>query len=242
MGRFKDLTGQRFGHLLCLRKTDERWNNKIVWELQCDCGNKVLKRGGDLTSGKVTTCGKNNCIFHKNRLGEHRHDLSGQRFGKLTVKKFISSGGQGTGGIWECECDCGSIIQASAHQLLFGNKKSCGCLQSLGEFKIKQSLEELKIPFIKEKTFPELVSDNNVPLRFDFYLPQYNLIIEYDGEQHFFGWQNDSQSLKNNQYWDKIKNNYCQNNNILLIRIPYTEKEKINASYIQNLIEGIIND
>lgn len=70
---------------------------------------------------------------------------------------------------------------------MFGNKKSCGCLQSLGEFKIKQSLEELKIPFIKEKTFPELVSDNNVPLRFDFYLPQYNLIIEYDGEQHFFG-------------------------------------------------------
>lgn len=71
-------------------------------------------------------------------------------------------------------------------------------------------------------------------MRFDFYLPDYNLFIEYDGEQHYMpinfgGWNEEELQLKfeKTQYYDKLKNQYCEDNNIGLLRIPYWEKENI---------------
>jgi very-short-patch-repair endonuclease len=68
-------------------------------------------------------------------------------------------------------------------------------------------------------------------LKFDFYLPNYNLCIEYDGRQHFepidfFGGEKNFEIIKKR---DKIKNEYCLNNNIHLIRIPYNEYKNINS-------------
>lgn len=66
--------------------------------------------------------------------------------------------------------------------------------------------------------------DTNFPARFDFYVNE-QYLIEYDGEQHFI----DSfyGTLNKIQQRDKIKNSYCKQNNIPLIRIPYTHKENI---------------
>ena len=73
-----------------------------------------------------------------------------------------------------------------------------------------------------------------MPLRFDFYLPDFNTCIEYDGEQHYhpvsFKSESESIALKNHQDCvrrDKIKDQYCKNNNIKLIRIPYWDLDKI---------------
>lgn len=70
-----------------------------------------------------------------------------------------------------------------------------------------------------------------LPLPFDFYLPELNICIEYDGEQHFkenrhFGGK---EYLEKTKYHDQIKNEYCKNNNIKLIRIKYCDniKEKL---------------
>ena len=52
-----DLTGEKFGRLTVVRKTDERLNKKIVWECACDCGSTVKVRGGHLKSGHTTSCG-----------------------------------------------------------------------------------------------------------------------------------------------------------------------------------------
>ena len=76
---------------------------------------------------------------------------------------------------------------------------------------------------------------------FDFYLPDYNICIEYDGEEHFqpvefFGGEEKFQRRIEN---DEIKNNYCKNNNIKLIRIPYFDKAVIDDKYLLNKIEGI---
>lgn len=55
--RGKDLTGKRFGRLVALRPTDEREKKYVVWECQCDCGNKVHVRSGSLTNGNTQSCG-----------------------------------------------------------------------------------------------------------------------------------------------------------------------------------------
>lgn len=108
------------------------------------------------------------------------------------------------------------------------------CSESKGEKTIRHFLIKNNINFIRQKKFNDCISCNsNRKLSFDFYLPELNLCIEYDGEQHFksieyFGGENTFKTIQNN---DNIKTNYCFNNNIKLIRIKYTEnvEDKLNA-------------
>lgn len=95
------------------------------------------------------------------------------------------------------------------------------CKSSKGENKIRKYLIENNIQFEEQKQFNELGR-----MRYDFYLPANNLLIEYDGKQHFGigNWNKDFKSLKQN---DKIKNEFAEKNNITLIRIPYTKFNEI---------------
>jgi very-short-patch-repair endonuclease len=85
----------------------------------------------------------------------------------------------------------------------------------------------------KEKTFDDLRSPiTNHKLRFDFYIPDLNLIIEYDGKQHFRKGTTGiftEERYKQIHLYDKVKNDYCESHNINLLRIPYTldSKKKI---------------
>ena len=97
------------------------------------------------------------------------------------------------------------------------------CKESKGENKIRLFLEENKINYVRQKKFSQC--KNKRPLPFDFYLPQHKTCIEYDGIQHFkpieyFGGENMYNYIKHN---DNIKENYCKNNDIKLIRISYDE-------------------
>ena len=116
---------------------------------------------------------------------------------------------------------------------------SCGCKTfSKGELKINNILQDLNINFESQYTFNDCINPNtNFKLRFDFYLPDYNCCIEYDGEQHFIEGCFQSEDLKDRQYKDNIKNQYCEQNGIILIRIPYTEFKKINKEYLISLFE-----
>jgi hypothetical protein len=86
---------------------------------------------------------------------------------------------------WECQCECGSIITVSGSALKNNHTISCGCIKSKGEEAIANILNNLHITFEREKIFNTCKAINNVFYRFDFYLPKYNIIIEYDGRQHF---------------------------------------------------------
>jgi transposase-like protein len=97
------------------------------------------------------------------------------------------------------------------------------CKTSKGENTILKYLEDNKIKYIHQKTFEGCIYKNK--LSFDFYLPNFNVCIEYDGLQHFevieyFGGQDayDLRILK-----DNIKTEYCRNNNIRLERIIYSD-------------------
>lgn len=112
-------------------------------------------------------------------------------------------------------------------------------LKSKGEEKIISSLIQAQIPFITQKRFDTCIfPETNRQLVFDFFLPEQNILIEYDGEQHFHEiGANDRYGYKNISIRDNFKNNWCKNNNIPLIRIPYTEYKNINAKNIKQIIE-----
>jgi len=98
------------------------------------------------------------------------------------------------------------------------------CKDSKGEFKIKKYLETFGIRFKRQKTFDGCKGTKL--LQFDFYLLDHNSCIEFDGLQHFkpieyFG---GVEAFLKLQKHDKIKTEYCKQNNIPLLRIKYNEK------------------
>ena len=56
------------------------------------------------------------------------HDLTGKRFGRLTVSSFVGFN-EARHSVWICHCDCGETITAFGYSMKQGKKKSCGCLQ-----------------------------------------------------------------------------------------------------------------
>lgn len=120
------------------------------------------------------------------------------------------------------------FISANKHRIGRGCPK-CGV--SNGERMIIEVLESLSIIYEQQKTFSELRGDKRL-LKYDFYLPDYNILLEFDGEFHFFhnkcfDYKNITESeaidkfLKTKEY-DCIKNTFAQKNKIYLLRIPYT--------------------
>lgn len=109
---------------------------------------------------------------------------------------------------------------------------------SRGEIKIEEILREAGLSFQEEYSFPDLLSNTNHPLRFDFAVfddgGELDFLIEYQGIQHYlpkdkFG---GVAGLHKQQYNDMVKREYCKKHNITLIAIPYWDEAKINYDYI----------
>ena len=220
-----DLTGQRFTRLLVLEEADAEHQvyyngkHKVTWKCLCDCGNIHYATTENLRRGDTPSCG---CIKKENQRAKLK-DLSGQRFGHLEVIKWIGTINRNSK--YLVRCDCGKEYEVYAQNLTQGSTTSCGCVrESRGENKIKEILKQNNIKFETQKSFHNFnYQDTLGKPRYDFYLPQYNILIEYDGQQHFapaFNWDTEK-SFELRQKHDKIKNQYALNNNYILIRIPY---------------------
>jgi very-short-patch-repair endonuclease len=111
------------------------------------------------------------------------------------------------------------------------------CKESYGEKHIRQFLENNKVKFEAQKIFNDLFfKSKDFPLRYDFYLPDYNLLIEHDGEQHFkpfsFKWKKETKKdrVKNllyQQHKDNIKDSFAIKNKIKLLRISFLDFNNI---------------
>jgi len=118
------------------------------------------------------------------------------------------------------------------------------CKESKGEANIFNFLNLNNINYIRQKTFDKLIGIGGGKLKFDFYIPKLNLCIEYDGPQHyndksfkFKNFKSDFESIVAN---DNIKNKFCIDNNIKLIRIPYYESNNIKNTL--NRLFGLQNE
>ena len=229
MPKFIDLTGQKFNQLTVLYKDVEKTKQtkKTYWVCQCDCGNIKSVYANNLKTNHTQSCG---CYQKKQTSNANIHNLIGQRFGNLVVIKQAQNGGAFNVVRWECLCDCGNTTIVYANALTKGFTRSCGCLKgSVGEKNIENILKENNIQFQKEYTIKEIGY-----LRYDFFLPDLNRFIEYDGEQHYRensgNWK--ASSLKERAMRDKIKTDYAKDKNIDLVRIPYWEKDNITLEMI----------
>jgi very-short-patch-repair endonuclease len=123
----------------------------------------------------------------------------------------------------------------------------CGCPKcktSIGEKIIREWLLEKSIKFEEQKYFNGCLSNKNKRLLFDFYIPDLNICIEFDGKQHsvpysFSSDKSDETKLKNFeiiQQRDNIKTQYCSSNNIRLLRIKHSDINRINNILKQEII------
>lgn len=132
--------------------------------------------------------------------------------------------------------ECGEIFTTSYYAFTHRGGQLCPkCSQNIsrGEFAIKKYLQDKNIHFDMQHRFDDCRT--KVPLPFDFYIPDLNTCIEYDGAGHYkpiprggateLEAKEDLNSIKQR---DKIKTNYCNNHNINLIRIPYWDYDNIN--------------
>ena len=247
--------GQPDSRLTILKRVENHitkgGNSQTQWLCECSCYNefgehpKIVVKGNNLRSGNTKSCG---CIHREQLIQRNLENSSvkiGNKYGKLTViadlglRKQLS---RNKNERWSlCQCDCGSKpIEVKNNMLQNGWKKSCGCLQSQGEFVIEKTLKENGTSYLKEFSFSDLKGLHGCKLRFDFAIFQDEKIlflIEFDGRQHYEGpdpgWDN-VQTFEEIKEHDKLKNTYCRKNGILLKRIPYFDIDKINFENIFN--------
>lgn len=134
---------------------------------------------------------------------------------------------------------CGHVWSAKARNILIG----CGCPKcnfSRGELNVSLFLDSNNIDYIGQYKYDNLNGVGGKLLSYDFYLPQYNILIEFQGKQHFkpidhFGGK---KKFVIQQIHDIRKRRYAKENNIRLISIWYNEINKIPQTlkqYINNL-------
>ena len=135
----KDLAGKRFGALVVTGPAEPyiaaSGRRRVRWACKCDCGNTVIVSANALSQGYTRSCG---CQAKKRGVkkgaslggtGRDREDLTGQRFGRLTVlhpEPIPTKYGKYA---WRCKCDCGNETTVLATNIKTGDTKSCGCLR-----------------------------------------------------------------------------------------------------------------
>lgn len=216
--RYGDLTGKEINGIKILKYVEGTGKSGIArrWLCECPiCHKQYSIRQDHIFNRKSPNCPE--CV------SLDREDLTGQRYGLLTVDNMIYPG-KYKRSLCSCTCDCGSTgVIVQANHLKFGETKSCGCLKSYPEEQIAMLLSESNIVFEREKRFEDLKYKH--PLRFDFYLPDMNLVIEYNGEQHYKSIEHygGEEGYIVRQLRDKIKQEYCIENNINYLTIRYDE-------------------
>lgn len=164
-------------------------------------------------------------------LDEVKHEVHSETKGKYEVTETSYKNAHTPIDIKHKEC--GKIYKCTMANFRKGRRCS-HCRNSIGEKLVETYLEANNITFEKQKTFEDLKLINK--LSYDFYLPEYNLLIEYQGEQHVkpikhFGGE---KQFKLQKEIDSIKSSYAKNNGYELLEIFYTTKNYKSIEKILN--------
>lgn len=192
------------------------------------CGHIYTQKGGKILSGQ--RCPK--CYAPIKKTFEEAYDeVNGICGDNLKLLEYINHDNL------ILQCKCGNKLKRGMSDIRKHKGAFCDkCNASAGSMRIEKFLNENNIDYIKEYSFEDCLYKRK--LRFDFYLPKLNTCIEYDGEQHYrvlhhWGGEN---GLNLNQIRDNIKNEYCKNNNIDLIRISFKDDD-----YIEKILSSKIS-
>lgn len=133
MREWPTLIGERFGMLTVIGQAPSTKKGQRRWICQCDCGTQKIVLSSNLKKGTTINCG---C--------KHKNDLTGLRFGKLTViarSNQYGSRGKRQTQLWECRCDCGAITYKATDTLT--NPKISMCQDCAAKYAITQARANL---------------------------------------------------------------------------------------------------
>jgi len=209
-----------------LKILERTHNNKKVKILCSKCG-KTSEIWRSAFKKKMKSC-----IHCKTAHNKSNHVEFIEKFNKLNSSIEILGKYQKANIKIEVRCKkCGHVWNVTPNSLLSNhgcpNECEAGETRSFTEKFIMSFFDNNKITYISQKVFDSCKYKAVLP--FDFYLPDYNLCIEYQGEHHYFPIEHfgGQKFFEIQQIRDQIKHKYCENNNIKLLCIPYTDKNKI---------------
>lgn len=186
---------------------------------------------GHLNGDGCPKCGSNTkttteFIFEASKIHNNRYKYDGITYVDLVTKIPII-------------CNLHGLFYQTPNAHLKG--QGCPmCKKSKGELAIQNYLEINNIDYETPKTFQSCVNPKTGwNLYYDFYLPQKNILIEFDGYQHYLPYHRDKfngEKLKYRKHRDKLKNLWAYKHGIKLIRIKYT-----NMKNIPNILEKLLS-
>jgi hypothetical protein len=174
LGKFRDLTGMKFGRLTVVKKVGNNKHNQILWECECDCKNIIIVSGNKLTTNNTQSCG---CLQKERASAANKkiyeEDFVGKSFGLLTVIEKINKNDGYT--YWKCICECNKEIIMRHSNLI--KAKSCGCLKKEHMKKISQNNRKHNIYDLESKKFGIGFTSKNEKFYFD--KENFELISKY---------------------------------------------------------------
>lgn len=235
---------------------EEYKNTKAPVDFQCKCGNFFTSSIHEFKSNSKRQCNKCGIglmtIVDFLQLFENE-DITND----CVLLEYENSGGHVLADSEiKLQCLCGELFETKRYLFTHRNRNKCEkCASSIskGEMRIRNCLNEIAINHQREFLFDDCRGIRK-PLPFDFAIFDNNsnlmYLIEYDGKHHYkpvnFGGRSDEAALIDHEVTkknDKIKNQYCIDNNIPLIRIPYWKFEHIEYILFEALVEhGLIEE
>lgn len=208
-------------------------NARSKMKLHCSCGDifETTMLNFKLGKRKCNSCSKR--IPHNKFCVEDIKKIISEESNCKYHSEFTD-----TSKSFKIECSCGNVFTTMLSNFRAGKKRCDDCTSKIsnGELKIKQWLENNNVEFISQKRFKGCKDKRTLP--FDFYLPIENMVIEFDGEQHYreHSFFQKREGLEDIKRRDEIKNDYCNTHNIQMLRISYKQIENI-----ENLLNKYVN-
>lgn len=221
-GSPKDYTGgsHYLANWVCFRNKEHKWNSAIK-------SRTIRGDGCPACAGKVVTNLNKLSVLYPEIAFEWHPTKNGD------LTPYDVSYGSHEKVWWLCN-KCLFPWPSTISDRTIGGNGCPQCSESKGEKEVRNYLNNNRIIYVPEYKFHDC--RNILPLPFDFYLPDYNVLIEYDGIIHYKDKFNDPNEFKLVKKRDKIKTKYCKDNNIKLIRIPYWEFNNIEKILTKELL------
>lgn len=183
MAKAEELTGRRFG-LLTVSKRVENRHGRVCWLCVCDCGREKVVSAHDLKAGKCRTCGDKS-----HRTATNMVDLTGQKFGRLTVEYPTVRRDRRGSVYWHCLCECGREAEISESALRHGNCQSCGCLREEKQKELPKQLTMVDGTCIEMLEKRKYRRDNKSGFRGVYRMAnqKYRVSIGFKGKRYYVG-------------------------------------------------------
>lgn len=222
----------------CKLLSTEYTNVSTPLEILCKCGNTFTT-----DFHHFSTQNKRQCTECGNYIRNNSTRLTNEY-----IKKYVEIDSKSNCELIKCDyknassrievkCPCGEHFKTTFNEFKWNNRIRCRkCSSSISKMEndIVNILGDWNIEYIHQCKFEGCIDKRELP--FDFYFPQEKICIEADGRQHFepviFGSMTYSDALENFKIvkrHDEIKDKFCKDNNMKLIRIPYWERNNIKA-------------